>query len=243
MSERIGNLQGAISAEGITTREFPTRLRGYDRDEVDAFLAVIAEEFSHLLTKISPIDEDKPFEQLGAEAGRLLELAREAAATLEAETAADLAGRRRQLEEEIAAARKETEDRRAEIERDAARIVSEAEAEAAQTIEQAQKQKEMLVAEAEHLRERSEGEAQRLRSKAEAEYQGLLREARRKSQTADREAREQAARIRESAQEEAAENLQIARSEVRKLRETAATLNQHIENLTAQKEALELDRG
>lgn len=239
MSEHIGQLQGIVSVEGITTRDFPTRLRGYDRDEVDAFLAVIADEVTHLLGKVSSIDEDKPFEQLGAEAGRLLELAQEAAVAIREEADVELSARRHQFEEETTEAWKEIEARRSELERQGARLLSEAEAQATQTIEEAQRQKDALVAEGEHVRERSNTEAERLRSKGEAEYRVLLQEARRKAEASEREARERANQIRGSAKDEAMEGLQNARREVRRLQEAAASLKQHIETLTAHKEALE----
>ena len=109
-----------MNPQEIQGREFLVGIRGYDRDEVDAFLAQLAEEHGRVLAELEALraatpEETDPLEELGANVTAVLRSANEAAATITAEA-----------EELLELARREADELRAATHAEAERIVAEA---------------------------------------------------------------------------------------------------------------------
>src|ERR687891_34674 len=138
-----------ISAEGITKTEFPIRVRGYDKDEVDAFLAVVADEMRRLTaaSKELAAQSEQPFKALGSEAGKLLQMARAAADRISQEAQADASITRDRAADELAEAEDEGTRTRAEVRR-----LLEAEAVLKQRVAELTRDKESLSREVEAVR-------------------------------------------------------------------------------------------
>jgi DivIVA domain-containing protein len=96
----------AFSPEEIATKEFITSLRGYDTDEVRAFLKVIADDYRRVLHGVVEAEVEAASDT-GLELKELLDQARADAERLKAETEKE----RRAV---LAAAAKEAADLRAE---------------------------------------------------------------------------------------------------------------------------------
>jgi DivIVA domain-containing protein len=111
----IGFVTNSISPDGIENAEFATRVRGYDRDEVDEFLALLAREVRHLV-QTNGVDVDRHFEEDTHTRGAAL-LSQLQAAT------DDLRG---QIEVEENAAQ-ESEQTRLDVEQQARRSIVQAE--------------------------------------------------------------------------------------------------------------------
>lgn len=127
----------ASSNEGLENTTFSTALRGYDRDEVDAFVRTVAQEMRELHYGRN----EKLYESLGEEMGGLLQHARDSAdeMTREAEelatatraqaeadaqkTREDAAARARELQQK---AEQQATETRAEAEREASTRIEEA---------------------------------------------------------------------------------------------------------------------
>lgn len=145
-----------VTADEIASRSFPTVLRGYDRDAVEAFLADVAATVRGLEDRIAALEErlsaaeaaaadvpPDPFEALGEETARILATAHESARSIQerAQAAADtlradseqhaterLAAAQQQAEEQLAAAEQQAAAHLAAAERAAHDLVAEAEA-------------------------------------------------------------------------------------------------------------------
>lgn len=123
-----------FTPEEIENKEFLITLRGYDKDEVQAFLRAVAEDFR----SVSSTFRDVPvggnaFEALGQEVSSVLQVAKESATAL-----------KRKAEEEAAQARKRAEEE-ANALRDAAsqaarRLTSEAQKHATEVRASAQRE-------------------------------------------------------------------------------------------------------
>ncbi|MEA2476300.1 MAG: hypothetical protein QOF16_728 [Actinomycetota bacterium] len=89
-----------FTPEEIENKEFLITLRGYDKDEVQAFLRAVAEDFRGLSTTVreSPT-AGNAFEALGQEVSSVLQVAKESATNL-----------KRKAEEEATTARKRAEE-------------------------------------------------------------------------------------------------------------------------------------
>jgi DivIVA domain-containing protein len=68
-------MRDASSNEELENTTFNTALRGYDRDEVDAFVRTIAQE----MRELHQVRNEKQYENLGVEMGTLLQHARDSA--------------------------------------------------------------------------------------------------------------------------------------------------------------------
>lgn len=121
-----------LTPEDFEGREFLVTLRGYDRDEVQAFLEEAARDYRAALKAASNARED-PFENLGREVGSVLQAAQESAAKIRAEAEAEAQAMRDQAQREIAVITENTasaaKQLREEAERYAAEIRSKADAE------------------------------------------------------------------------------------------------------------------
>jgi cell division initiation protein len=121
------------SPEEIENARFATKLFGYDRDEVDVFLAEIAADYSNAIQEIDASKRiaGNPDLMLGDEVGKLLQQARETAESIRRQAQQEAEGLRAQAEQESMQRREEA---RQEVERlilgaqDRVRSLQEAEA-------------------------------------------------------------------------------------------------------------------
>lgn len=236
-------VQGNITAEGIEKAEFSIKVRGYDREEVDGFLSLVASEVRHLLDKLENIDEEKPFESLGAEAGRLLQLAEDAAKATKAAAETELAQERQAFEAEKSRIEQELSLRRTEIEDEGLAIIKRAEEDAAGTREKADGYAAQIEDQMATLKERITEEAKKLRSDARAEYTVLLREAKRNAAGIEKEAKLRADKMLAATEQQASERLRQAKEQLRKLRDAEVSLRNRIQVLEEQRMEAERLRG
>jgi DivIVA domain-containing protein len=123
---------GGLTPEEIAERRFsPVGRRGFDKAEVAAFLAEVAAAYRAALDKAEWAEDHVSFERLGAEAGALLETAKEGAESL-----------RRGAEEEAETLRNSARE-------EAQEVRSRAKQEAAALVEQATREAERIAREAE----------------------------------------------------------------------------------------------
>ena len=99
-----------FSPEEIESKEFLITLRGYDKDEVQAFLRAVAADYRGVVenarSAATPVSTtSNPFESLGEEVGTVLKVARESANALRQKAEDEAAATRRRAEEESAALR------------------------------------------------------------------------------------------------------------------------------------------
>jgi DivIVA domain-containing protein len=97
-----------FSPEEIESKEFLITLRGYDKDEVQAFLRAVAADYRSLgdtSRAAAPVTSSNPFESLGEEVGTVLKVARESANALRQKAEDEASAARRRAEEESAALR------------------------------------------------------------------------------------------------------------------------------------------
>jgi cell division initiation protein len=127
-------MRESLSAKDIERAEFSTSLRGYDRDEVDAFLRTVADEHRQLSEALdtSLKTADKPYQRLGADMGELLQHAKDSADQL-TKKAEEEAKQSRQDAKQHATAIKE------KAEREAGEIKQAAEYEASEHIKAAER--------------------------------------------------------------------------------------------------------
>ena len=145
-----------MDPQEIEAKEFFVALRGYDRDEVDAFLREIAEEHRQLLAELDARAEveppEDPLEHLGSNITNILRTANESAATIVADAERD-------AEEISLSAQIEADDIRMQAQREAEEIRAAATAEAETIIAAAQQRAEATHAEADNLRAMAQEEA------------------------------------------------------------------------------------
>jgi DivIVA domain-containing protein len=109
-----------LSPRDIEAKEFLVTLRGYDKDEVRAFLSAVASDYREARKEADPSGKSSElFEALGAEVSHVLQAAQEAAE-----------GMRRKAEEEIGALRKKGEAEAQSLRDSAAGAAQEVRAEA-----------------------------------------------------------------------------------------------------------------
>ena len=110
-----------VSPDAIESAEFSTSLRGYDKDEVDAFLRLIGAEHRRLLEagRTSRNNNDKPYKSLGADVGELLQHAKDTADGIKRK-AEEEAARVREEAKKAAAATRERADTEARKARESA---------------------------------------------------------------------------------------------------------------------------
>jgi DivIVA domain-containing protein len=151
-----------FSPEEIENKEFLITLRGYDKDEVQAFLRAVAADYRSVAessrSSTAPVTASNPFESLGEEVGTVLKVARESANQLRQKAEDAAAAARRRAEEESAAlrnaasaaAKRLTE----EAERHAIEVRAAAEREAGDRLRETARRVERLQATETKLRQR-----------------------------------------------------------------------------------------
>ena len=95
-----------FSPDDIEQKDFLVTIRGYDKDEVRAFLNAIAADYEMALSRAREAEEskDKPYEALGNELGHVLQAAKDSADQL-----------RKRAEKEVVAIRQRTEQEAIQI--------------------------------------------------------------------------------------------------------------------------------
>jgi DivIVA domain-containing protein len=257
-----------VLPEDIHNAQFSTRVRGYDREEVDAFLSALAAELERLIenqqllqNQPAPMVEDEePYARLGSDAGKLMQLARDHADRMKSDALAEIAAARAAAETEVAEllerAETEASAMRDMAERDAKAIKDDAdrlhtdaltrarevEIETENMAARAQTEVEGMQAAAETearvLRTEAEEEAKRIKNKARADYTVVTREAHRDANRTEREARQRAEILKDEAEEKANERVRHARAEVRKLNDAEVTLKKRIQALQSTLDSL-----
>jgi DivIVA domain-containing protein len=149
-----------FTPEEIDSKEFLITLRGYDKDEVKAFLKAVAADYRAALSSADS-GQDAPtsaYEALGKDIGQVLQVAKQSADQLKRKAEEDATSMRRRAEEEAAnlrdaassAARRLTE----EAERHAVQVRAEAEREATEKTASATRRVEKLQSAESKLRQR-----------------------------------------------------------------------------------------
>ena len=244
-----------VTPQEVHNARFSTRVRGYDRDEVDAFLRLLATELEQMIENQPPpvVEEEEPYAKLGSDAGKLMQLAREHADRMKAEALAEMAADRAAAEKEVAElldhANTEASALREMAERDAKSLrddadrahadaqtrAREVEIESENVLTRAQTEVEGMRAAAEveirTLRSEAEEEAKRIKNKARADHTVVTREAHREANRIEKEARQRAELLKDEAEEKADQRVRHARAEVRKLRDAESTLKKRIQAL------------
>ena len=257
-----------ITPGDVHNAQFSTRVRGYDRDEVNAFLRELAAqleqmiEHQQLLQNQPPavVEEEEPYAKLGSDAGKLMQLAREHADRMKAEATAEIAADRTAAEREVAelleragteaSALREMAERDAKLLRDdadrahadAQTRAREVEIESENALTRAQTEVEGMRAAAEAeirtLRSQAEEEAKRIKNKARADHTVVTREAHREANRIEKEARQRAELLKDEAEEKADQRVRHARAEVRKLSDAESTLKKRIQALQSTLDSL-----
>jgi DivIVA domain-containing protein len=120
-----------LSPEEISNRKFSSGgLRGYDRDEVERFLAEVARAYREVLES-ARVAADPSYEQLGREVGAVLESARLGADSLRRRAEEEAEGARRK-------ARHEADQIRGRAEREASEILERGAVEAERAMREAE---------------------------------------------------------------------------------------------------------
>jgi DivIVA domain-containing protein len=250
-----------VTPEDVYNARFSSRVRGYDREEVDAFLRVLAAELhqlienQQLLQNQTPdvVEDEEPYAKLGSDAGKLMQLARDHADRMKAEAMAEIGAERaaaataaaevlEKAETEAAAVRQMAERDATSIRDDADRQHAEAQSRAreveietdnlaARAQSEAEGIRAAAEAEARTLKSEVEEEAKRIKAKARADHTVLTREAHREANRIEREAKQRAELLKDEAEEKAGERVRHARAEVRKLRDAESTLKNRIQAL------------
>src|SRR5215213_9540237 len=130
-----------LTPEAIEQAEFPTALRGYDKDEVEAYLRRVAVEHRRLLAQTEPAKpaSEKPYQRLGQDVGDLLQQARDTADRMK-QRAEDEATR---LKDEAKKAVKEMKDK---AKQDAQQVKQAAEYDAREKLKDAERRLTALKA-------------------------------------------------------------------------------------------------
>lgn len=233
----------------ITTRAFASRRKGFDPDEVRAYLGQLAEVVSRLTTErdeaqgrirglekaaaeAPEIDEDRLTAALGEETARVLATARHAAnemkeradervARVLREAAEEAGSIRRDAEAAAAAARDEATRIRTEANEARERSRTEAAAEAERMRTEAEAAAEAIRTTADTEREAAQAEIQEARNRAETDAATVRSEAEAMLGVRTASAEEAANRIREQAEAEAAAIRAAAEAEVVVIRQGA----------------------
>lgn len=149
-----------FTPEEIDSKEFLITLRGYDKDEVKAFLKAVAADFRAALDS-APTPTEAPgnaYEALGKDIGNVLQVAKQSADQLKKKAEEEATGMRRRAEEEANtlreaasnAARRLTE----EAERHSVQVRAEAERDSAERTTDASRRVDKLQSAESKLRQR-----------------------------------------------------------------------------------------
>ena len=147
-----------VDPEGIERADFPTALRGYDKDEVDAYLRQLAAEHRRLVAASrSAKAPDKPYHRFGEEVGELLQHAKDVADRIKQRAEEDAARRRED-------AKKAVREMRDKAKREAQQIKQAAEYEAKARLEGAERRLSELRGSETKARERLDELRERFRT-------------------------------------------------------------------------------
>lgn len=245
-----------LTPDAIRRAEFRTTLRGFDRSEVESFLASVAGQVEALGTELKRLearldessgpDLESEFEKVGQEVASILQAAREAAESMRERAGLDAARWRREAAEEAEIARKEAAADAEALRRDAWVTGSE-------LLEQARANAESMRAMAERdvltIMGEAEREAHRLTSGARREAEDLVRNASMDAEKMTAEATKRRDDIIDSANRQAAAAQERARAlEFRRdelleeLENVRSTLTKLEGSLEERREALDLTR-
>jgi DivIVA domain-containing protein len=212
-----------VTPEVVHKAQFSTRVRGYDRDEVDAFLLTLATELEHLIENQRLLqnqatavveEEEEPYAKLGSDAGKLMQLARDHADRMKNEVLAEIATARAAAEKEVAelleraeteaSALREMAERDAKSLRDEAdRVHADAQTRAREVEIESENVLTRAQTEVEGLRAAAEAELRALKSEAEEEAKRIKNKARADHTVVTREAHREANRIEREARQRA----------------------------------------
>jgi DivIVA domain-containing protein len=209
-----------LTPEEIRAQKFPVALRGYEKEDVDAFLERVAEDYESAMTAFASAGD--PYAAVGREVGDVLRSAKHSAQVLRDEAAAESGTLRREAAEEAV-----------EVRRRAAE-------EAAATLEGAREKAMALGREAERLvksakdqareaRKQATEETDEMRRQASEEAAGTLEQATAKAEEVSVEAERRARRIKENAQRRSDEMLKDATERHRYLRTLEVELEERIQ--------------
>jgi DivIVA domain-containing protein len=162
-----------VAAEQIARKDFPLSFRGFDQNEVRAYLAQVAGQLSAGLareeellahierlesvapTDVAALDEEAIEAALGREATRILHAAREAAAEIRANAESILAESHAEADKSTAAIRAEVTEAltalREDTERRATAILDESRARAAEIVVDANRERDRVLADLDRL--------------------------------------------------------------------------------------------
>lgn len=205
-----------MEPQDIEGRDFFVGLRGYDREEVDAFLAQVAAEHRALREELDLLREGAevpardPFEDLGANVTAILRTANESATSITAEAQERADALRVQADEYAEKVRREVDDEVSHIRGSAA-----ADAERTRNAAEADAERLRGEAGADALRIRGEAEEEALRRRAEldaehARLQAMAVEAQAEAEQILEESRRHAEEVVERAHLEAGRLLREA---------------------------------
>ncbi len=216
----------------IASRSFRLRMRGYDPDEVHAYLSELASALGEItaereqlrLQAGAPKDLGSEFEQIGREVTAVLEAAREAAESMRTRASADAS---RWRSEAVA----EAESERRQARSDAENLRGDAWTTAAELLEQAQ-------AEATRIRTEAEKEAMRLVGEAELETHRGQAQSRREAEEIVRAAKMDAEKLVLEAQARHEQLIEAAQRQAEAAQERARALESRRQELGRELESL-----
>jgi DivIVA domain-containing protein len=212
-----------VTPEDVHKAQFSMRMRGYDRDEVDAFLLTLAAELENLIENQQLLqnqatavveEEEEPYAKLGSDAGKLMQLARDHADRMKNEALAEIGAARAAAEREIselheraeteASALREMAERDAKSLKDEAdRVHTDAQTRAREVEIESENVLTRAQTEVEGMRATVEAEARALKSEAEEEAKRIKNKARADHTVVTREAHREANRIEREARQRA----------------------------------------
>jgi DivIVA domain-containing protein len=209
-----------LTPEEIKAQKFPVALRGYEKEDVDAFLQRVAADYESALAAFASAGD--PYAAVGREVGSVLRSAKQSAQSLRDEAAEESGKMRREAAEEAV-----------EVRRRAAE-------EAAATLEGAREKAMTLGREAERLvksakdqareaRTQAAGETDEMRRRAAEEAAGTLEQATAKAEEVTVEADRRARRVKETAERRSDEMLKDATERHRYLRSLETELEERID--------------
>jgi DivIVA domain-containing protein len=152
-----------FTAEEIENKEFLITLRGYDKDEVKAFLRAVAADFKAASQGQEPMVTDaggsrNAYEALGADIGHVLQVAKQSADTVKSKAESDAATMRKRAEDEAKSLRDAAGNAarrlKEEAERHAVQVRATAERESVERTRDSQKRVERLQSVESKLRQR-----------------------------------------------------------------------------------------
>lgn len=136
-----------LTPDEIKGQKFPVNLRGYEKEEVDAFLLRVAADYQAAISAIATAAE--PYGALGREVGAVLMAARESAEEIRKDADAESDRVRREAADQVAQVMREAKEEAAERLEDAAdraaRLIADAERRARDVRDAAEQKSQELL--------------------------------------------------------------------------------------------------